>query len=93
MLVLPGQRIHHAPGGATGGVGQEWGAVMTEIEKMKKYIERTKLNISATSPYQANLKEVLAISDLPSFDAVNLAFAYGQAKGYRAAKAEGRARA
>lgn len=61
---------------------------MTEIEKMKKYIERTKLNISATSPYQANTKEILAISDLPSFDAIILAFAYGRAKGYRAAKAE-----
>lgn len=66
---------------------------MTEIEKMKKYIERTKLNISATRPYQANAKEILAISDMPSFDAINLAFAYGRAKGYRAAKAEGRARA
>lgn len=40
---------------------------MSEIEKMKKYIERTKMII--------------------------LAFNYGQAKGYRAAKAEGRARA
>lgn len=65
---------------------------MSEIEKMKRYIERTKLNISATSPYQADVKEVLAISDLPVFDAITLAFAYGQAKGYRAAKAERRAR-
>ena len=64
---------------------------MTEIEKMKKYIERTKLNISSASPYQMSARELFAASTLTVFDAVNLAFKYGQAKGYRAAKAERRA--
>ena len=63
---------------------------MSEIEKMKRYIERTKLNISAASPYQMSTRELFATSTLTVFDAVNLAFKYGQAKGYRAAKAEGR---
>jgi len=45
---------------------------MSEIEKMKRYIERTKMGRA---------------------DNYALAFDYGKAKGYRAAKAEGRARA
>lgn len=67
---------------------------MTEIEKMKKYIERTKLNKSPS--YQMSVCEILSLShataETPT-DAVCLAFEYGRAKGYRAAKAEGRATA
>lgn len=72
---------------------------MSEIEKMKRYIERTKMNDRLDSLYRMNLAEAFeltmqadASSDL-SFNAICLAFNYGKAKGYRAAKAEGRARA
>ena len=64
---------------------------MTEIEKMKKYIERTKANIS--DRYEMDLLEVRALRREPDeTDAIYTAFLYGRAKGYRAAKAEGRAR-
>lgn len=66
---------------------------MSEIEKMKRYIERTKLDISETSAYQINIREAFAVSDMPPIEAINFAFKCGQAKGYRAAKAERRARA
>lgn len=97
MLVLPGQRIHHAPGGAAGGVGQEWGAIMNEIEKMKKYIERTKLD--PNDRFYMDMREAFELAhqartceDFP-LEIISLAFTYGKAKGYRAAKAERRARA
>lgn len=64
---------------------------MTEIEKMQRYIERTKMSIKMTSPYQMNAREAFAVADMSIFDAINFAFLYGQAKGYRAAKAERRA--
>lgn len=71
---------------------------MSEIEKMKRYIERTKMNDRLDSFYRLNLAEAFeltmqadACSDL-SFNAICLAFNYGKAKGYRAAKAERRAR-
>lgn len=64
---------------------------MSEIEKMKRYIERTK--ISNDDFYQMNLIEMMdlahAAAETP-VDIVCLAFDYGKAKGYRAAKAEGR---
>ncbi len=69
---------------------------MTEIEKMKKYIERTKMNVSLASPYQMSVRETLDLAkgaaETP-VDIICLAFDYGCAKGYRAAKAEGRATA
>lgn len=72
---------------------------MSEIEKMKRYIERTKMNDRLDSLYRMNLAEAFELavqadtsSDL-SFNAICLAFNYGKAKGYRAAKAEGRVRA
>ena len=68
---------------------------MSEIEKMKRYIERTKMS----TIYQINIQEAFALAhqayaanDLP-IEMVSLAFKYGQAKGYRAAKAERRAQA
>ena len=59
---------------------------MSEIDKIKRYIERTpKTNIR----YDAQTKELLALmNNLSDFEAIMIAFKYGQAKGYRAAKAE-----
>lgn len=72
---------------------------MSEIEKMKKYIERTKMKTSDTGSYKMNVMEAFELAEqaigcggLP-VEMIILAFNYGQAKDYRAAKAEGRARA
>lgn len=65
---------------------------MTEIEKMRKYIEQTKIPVANTSGYNMTTTEVFALIDCSGVDAlfesVVLAFKYGQAKSYRAAKAE-----
>ncbi len=72
---------------------------MSEIEKMKRYIARTKMKTSDTGPYTMNMREAFELAhmagagDALSIKAISMAFNYGQAKGYRAAKAEGRARA
>lgn len=59
---------------------------MSEIEKMKRYIERTKIpDGKATTPC-GNLLQML--EEMDGFSAVLTAFMYGRAKGYRAAKAE-----
>ena len=59
---------------------------MSEIEKMKKYIANTP---SVGNRYCAGTKELLSLmKNLDEFEAIALAFEYGQAKGYRAAKAE-----
>ena len=67
---------------------------MTEIEKMKRYVERTKLK--RTDRFGLNAEEALELANqaysagaLP-INVINLAFRYGKAKGYRAAKAEAR---
>jgi len=69
---------------------------MSEIEKMKQYIEQTNIPVSKASAYQMNMQEAFALShqaytcgDFP-IEMISLAFNYGQAKGYRAAKAEAR---
>lgn len=68
---------------------------MTEIEKMKKYIERTKMR--GADNYCLVYSEAIEMLNIGQstvnglFDVVSLAFEYGKAKGYRAAKAEGRA--
>lgn len=64
---------------------------MSEIEKMQRYIEKTKLDIAPESSYQLSLRQAFAVSDMPTLEAILFAFKYGQAKGYRAAQAEGRA--
>lgn len=65
---------------------------MTEIEKMKKYIEENKIQGKASRSCDMTTKELLALATgLPAVDAAIWAFAYGCAKGYRAAKAEVRA--
>ena len=69
---------------------------MSEIEKMKKYIERTKLPEDPTDAYcfcLGEMNEIGAFAQSDMFHALCLLFEYGKAKGYRAAKAERRARA
>ena len=64
---------------------------MSEIEKMKRYIERT--TREADNSYQMNIREMLDLAHATvetPVEIVCLAFEYGKAKGYRAAKAEGR---
>lgn len=65
---------------------------MSEIEKMERYIERTTQFPDGT-PYQMKLKELFGLTHMSKADdvgAICLAFEYGRAKGYRAAKAEGK---
>lgn len=67
---------------------------MSEIEKMKRYIERTKMG--KADNYCLVFGEAVELlhtaTDANSmFEIIALAFNYGKAKGYRAAKAERRA--
>lgn len=68
---------------------------MTEIEKMKRYIERTKLKPNGKFHMDTAEAFELAAAAVQTKDAafriIALAFNYGKAKGYRAAKAERRA--
>ncbi len=64
---------------------------MSEIEKMKRYIERAKINEQIQDRYGMKLDELRALAKIGiPFNIAALAFEYGQAKGYRAAKAEAR---
>ena len=71
---------------------------MSEIEKMQMYIERTKMDIKNPLQYAMNMRQAFELAGMAktdsslSIEAISMAFNYGQAKGYRAAKAEGRAR-
>ena len=63
---------------------------MSEIEKIQRYIKRNK-KFPMGTPYQMNLLEMFSLADMSAespADAICLAFDYGRAKGYRAAKAE-----
>lgn len=63
---------------------------MSEIEKIQRYIARSK-KFPMGTPYQMNLLEMFILADMSTknaTDAVCLAFEYGRAKGYRAARAE-----
>lgn len=69
---------------------------MSEIEKMKRYIERTKIKEKDEFRYAMNVREVFELAhkareggNIP-IEVLSLAFEYGKAKGYRAAKAEAR---
>lgn len=68
---------------------------MSEIEKIKRYIERTK--VSNADSYKMNVCEVFELARQAkcgvneAFSVIETAFNYGKAKGYRAAKAERRA--
>lgn len=65
---------------------------MSEIEKIKRYIERTGVTYKDTSPYHINIREAFSLVHMDdATSAVALAFEYGRAKGYRAAQAERRA--
>lgn len=65
---------------------------MSEIEKMKRYIERT--NAKVSDRYEMDLLEARELKrEADLTNAIYLAFLYGRAKGYRAAKAERRAQA
>lgn len=61
-----------------------------EIARMKGYIRKTKG--AEKSVYDMTCKEMWTLLDMTErgedWDAVELAFLYGRAKGYRAAKAE-----
>lgn len=69
---------------------------MTEIEKIQQYIERTNMKLSDPYRYAMNMSEAFELarqareSKLP-VDVISLAFDYGLAKGYRAARKEARA--
>ena len=66
---------------------------MSEIEKMKRYIERTKLdkNRMCLGFVEACALARGAKTADDALEMIALAFNYGKAKGYRAAKAEVRA--
>lgn len=61
---------------------------MTEIEKIKKYID--KHGAPRNLRYDSSMKEVFALaSEMGAIEAISLAFVYGKAKGYKQAQAEG----
>lgn len=68
---------------------------MSEIEKMQQYIERTRLDDGGR--YKIGMHEAFELArrahnlDSLPIEIIDLAFNYGKAKGYRAAKAEVRA--
>ena len=65
---------------------------MSEIEKIRKYISNTQMDpnerfyMSMLEAFELAHK-ALTMDDFP-LEVINLAFKYGKAKGYRAAKAE-----
>ena len=64
---------------------------MSEIEKMKRYIERTKMGRAENYclVYGEAVELLHTATDTNSiFEIIALAFDYGKAKGYRAAKKE-----
>ena len=66
---------------------------MSEIEKMQRYIKRTNVKDKG-DVFCMRLGEIKALLSCGSdADAIMMAFDYGKAKGYRAAKAERRAEA
>lgn len=67
---------------------------MSEIEKMKRYIERTPISEKTAHNYAIGSTEIGAFFDeieRDRFNAICIAYNYGRAKGYRAAKAKVRA--
>ena len=65
---------------------------MSELERIQRYIGQTA--IKNRSRYNIGLSEAMAIRLLAgsgkTMDAISLAFDFGRAKGYRAAKKEAR---
>ena len=68
---------------------------MNEIEKMQRYISRTKMD--PDNRFSMGMEEAFELVSQArsskdfSLKVISLAFNYGKAKGYRAAKAEVRA--
>lgn len=61
---------------------------MTEMERIEKYIERTKFR---NEHYALTFNEMVTLAKMTNetpLDAIVKAFTYGRAKGYRAAKKE-----
>lgn len=54
---------------------------MTDVEKIRRYIERTGVKFPAA--YDMNMGELDALRGMSIFEALYLAFDYGRAKGYR----------
>lgn len=68
---------------------------MSDLERMKGYIRRTKIDPKARDLYCMRFSEVVALRDEPRFelyDIICMAFDYGMAKGYRLAKKEDKER-
>lgn len=62
---------------------------MSEIEKIQRYIERSDINPVSRERYQMHLRNVKALlQQVNNVEAILLAFNFGMARGYRAAKAE-----
>lgn len=63
-----------------------------EIKKVKAYVK--KHGAPQNLRFEASIQEVFSIAEgMPKIEGLSLIFAYGKAKGYRQAKAEGRDRA
>ena len=66
---------------------------MSELEKMQRYIEQTKMNEADNYclVYREAVELLQTATDTNSMvEIIAFAFNYGKAKGYRAAKAEAR---
>ena len=62
---------------------------MIELADIYTYIGLTKFASNIEPRYHLSADKAIAVSHMPDkIDAVSLAFCYGRAKGYRAAKAE-----
>ena len=60
---------------------------MSEIEKMKRYIEKS--CVPHNPRYDASFGDMVIIANnMSRIEALEFVFRYGQAKGYRAAKAK-----
>ena len=69
---------------------------MTEIQKIKRYIERTGVKYSTGSPYQMDFADMSGLRHMAGDDLIGalcLAFEYGRAKGERSARAAQKVRA
>ncbi len=64
---------------------------MSELDKIRRYIEKTELSRKVKDGYCMRLNEMDAFHEAmrrDEFHTLSLVFAFGLAKGYRAAKAE-----
>lgn len=59
---------------------------MTGVEKMRRYIERTGAKFPTS--YSMSMSELDALREMELFEALLLAFEYGQAKGFRYSQME-----